>query len=140
MTTTLPFPARQPAGYEWLDGEPQFDPDDHLCLEPPATVTRLEKFGYVPADEGDLASPIAVSGPIRILSDEGAAVLLDIARRLRRFATGGGGRIDTLVRSGCYRSMWLPGPLHEPGRDGSCCAMYSKQKSYPTRCPCISGT
>ena len=123
-TTALSFPTGRPPGYEWLDGEPEFDPGSHLCLEPPAAVTSLVEFGYDPADTRDLASPIAVSAAIRILSDEGAAVLLDIARRLRRFASGGGGRIDTLVRSGCYRSRWLRDLCTSPDVTGLLCDVF----------------
>ena len=107
MGTALPFPARRPQGYEWIDHEPEFDPSVHLALEAPASVTYLAEFGYGPDDTADVASPVAVSAPIRILSDEGASVMLETARRLRSFRSSGGGRIENLVRCGCYRSRWL---------------------------------
>lgn len=71
----VPFPEHPPAGYRWLAGEPPFDPDRHLALEPPAEVVTLAEFGYPDAEIEPTATPVAVSAPFRVLSDEGAAVM-----------------------------------------------------------------
>ena len=42
-SVAIPFPEHPPAGYQWLAGEPPFDPGRHLALEPPeAVASRLE--------------------------------------------------------------------------------------------------
>ena len=103
----VPFPEHPPAGYQWLAGEPPFDPDRHLALEPPAEVVTLAELGYPDAEIEPTATPVAVSAPFRVLSDEGAAVMQRTARALRARAKRAGNRIENVVRSGCYRSRWL---------------------------------
>ena len=107
MGVAVPFPAIQPAGYEWFDDEPAFDPERHLGLEDPAEVIMLADLGYDHHEIATKATPVAASSPFRILSDEGAAVMLRVARRLRSFARPAGDRIERMVRGGCYRSRWL---------------------------------
>ncbi|WP_419553570.1 hypothetical protein [Candidatus Poriferisodalis sp.] len=107
MGIAIPFPETLPRGYEWLDDEPAFDPDRHLQLETPAEVLMLADLGYGDAEIATKATPVALSSPFRMLSDEGAAVMLDTARRLRCFARPAGERIERTVRGGCYRSRWL---------------------------------
>ena len=103
----LPFPEARPPGYEWFDDEPAFDPDRHLDVQPPGEVVMLADLGYDEADVAPTATPVALSSPFRILSDEGAAVLLDVARRLRPFKARARERIENMVRGGCHRSRWL---------------------------------
>lgn len=103
----VPFPDGQPAGYRWLDDEPRFDPERHLALTEPDHVVTLADLGYEPADRKGTATDIAISAPFRILSDEGAAVMLDVARRLRPLARRAGDRIENTVRGGVYTSRWL---------------------------------
>ena len=107
MNVAVPFPERRPAGYEWLPDEVPFDPGRHLALEPPAGVTGLAEFGYSEAEIEPTATPVAVSSPFRVLSETGAEIMLQTARRLRPWATRAGNRIENVVRSGCYRSRWL---------------------------------
>ena len=107
MGQAIPFPDAQPRGYEWLDGEPAFDPERHLQLEEPAEVLMLADLGYDAAEIATKATPAALSSPFRMLSDEGAAIMLDTARRLRCFTRPAGERIERTVRGGCYRSRWL---------------------------------
>jgi hypothetical protein len=107
MGVAVPFPETQPAGYEWFDGEPVFDPDRHLQLEEPNELVMLADLGYSQDEIATKATPVAGSSPFRILSDEGAAVMLSVARRLRAFARPAGNRIERMVRGGCYRSRWL---------------------------------
>ncbi len=103
----MPFPKTQPAGYEWFDDEPAFDPARHLQLGEPDDVVMLADLGYDHTEISTKATPVAASSPFRILSDEGAAVMLTVARRLRAFARAAGNRIERMTRGGCYRSRWL---------------------------------
>ncbi|MCY3616509.1 MAG: hypothetical protein F4Z00_08350 [Acidimicrobiaceae bacterium] len=107
MGMAVPFPETLPAGYEWFDDEPVFDPDRHLQLEEPHQVVMLADLGYGNDEISTKATPVAASSPFRVLSDEGAAVMLEVARRLRPFARPAGNRIERMTRSGCYRSRWL---------------------------------
>ncbi len=107
MSAGVPFPEVRPDGYEWLGDEPAFDPALHLDVRPPADVTMLTDLGYRLDEITATATPVAFSTPFRILSEEGAAVLLATARRLRVFQQNLGERIENGVRGGCYRSRWL---------------------------------
>ncbi len=107
MGVAVPFPTNRPPGYDWLDDEPAFDPERHLQLEEPAELVLLTDLGYTDDEIATKATPVAASSPFRVLSDEGAEVMLDVARRLRPFARAAGERIERTVRSGCYRSQWL---------------------------------
>jgi len=107
MGMAVPFPKTQPAGYEWFDDEPVFDPSRHLQLEEPDEAVMLADLGYDQDEIAVKATPLAASSPFRVLSDEGAAVMLKVARRLRAFARPAGNRIERMTRSGCYRSRWL---------------------------------
>jgi hypothetical protein len=107
MSVAVPFPNVQPPGYDWLDDEPVFDPDRHLQLEEPESILSLADLGYGPDDIAGKATTVAASSPFRVLSDEGAAVMLATARRLEAFVQPAGERIERVVRGGCYRSRWL---------------------------------
>ncbi len=107
MGIAVPFPSQSPPGFDWFDDEPTFDPDRHLDLELPASVATLTDLGYGAAEIATKATPIAASAPFRILSTEGAEVMLSIARRLRPFTRPAADRIERTVRGGCYRSRWL---------------------------------
>ena len=97
MGVAVPFPETQPTGYQWLDGEPVFDPEFHLELEEPDEVVMLADLGYGPDEVATKATAAAASSPFRVLSDEGAAVMLDVARRLRAFARPAGNRIERMT-------------------------------------------
>jgi hypothetical protein len=103
----VPFPETQPVGYHWLEDEPVFDPAVHLQLEEPSEIIMLTDLGYSAEDIAGKATPVAASAPFRVLSDEGAAVMLDIARTLKSFMKPAGDRIENAMRGGCYRSRWL---------------------------------
>ena len=107
MTSAVPFPEIRPPGYEWLPDEPSFDPERHLALTQPESVVTLRDLGYSDDEIVSTATDIAISAPFRVLSDEGAAVMLATARRLRAFAAPAGNRIEHSVRGGCYRSRFL---------------------------------
>ncbi len=107
MGIAVPFPTTQPTGYQWLDDEPRFDPDKHLQLEAPTKIVMLAELGYHDDEIATKATPVAASTPFRVLSDEGAEILLDVARQLRQFVRPAGERIQNMLRGGCYRSQWL---------------------------------
>jgi len=90
-----------------MGDEPRFDPQRHLQLEAPSEIVTLADLGYSAAEIATKATPVAASSPFRILSDEGAAVMLDVGRRLRQHVKPAGERIEQMVRGGCYRSQWL---------------------------------
>jgi hypothetical protein len=73
----------------------------------PEHVVRLGELGYTAEDIAACPSDLAITGPFRILSDEGAAALLVVARRLEAFVVPGAGRIARLMRGGAYRSRFL---------------------------------
>ncbi|MDX2380701.1 MAG: hypothetical protein QNM02_13195 [Acidimicrobiia bacterium] len=106
-TVAVQFPTARPPGYSWLENEPEFDPAIHLELGEPDQIVMLADLGYPPGDIDGTATPVAASSPFRVLSAEGARVMLEVARRLRVFCTPAGDRIERVVRNGCYRSAWL---------------------------------
>jgi hypothetical protein len=103
---TIPFPKTVPDEIGRLDDEPVFDPAIHLQLEVPATKLRLGEIGYTREEIARCPSDVAVAGPFRVLSDEGAAALLDITRRLKTFAQSSS-RIQVMVRYAAYRSRFM---------------------------------
>ena len=107
MGVTVAFPSTLPAGYAWLEDEVPFDPARHLALEAPECITLLSELGYEADEIARKATPVAASTPFRVLSDEGAEIMLHTARELRRFARRAGDRIVSMTRGGCYRSRWL---------------------------------
>lgn len=107
MGVAVPFPTTQPPGYRWLEDEPAFDPAKHLQLEAPTEIVMLADLGYQADEIETKATPVAASSPFRVLSSEGAAVLLDVARQLRQHVRPAGERIENMLRGGCYRSRWL---------------------------------
>ena len=119
----LPF-APQPPGFDWLDDEPAFDPSLHLQLEIPAVVRTLDEFGYSDSEIAATATPVAATSAFRVLSAEGAAVMLEIARRLENHAQANP-RIERAVRSGCHRSRWLRDLCISPEVTEHLCSIYS---------------
>ncbi len=107
MNVAVSFPEAQPTGYQWLADEPVFNPDRHLALTEPEDVVTLADLGYEPADIEGKATTLGISKPFRMLSGEGADVMLTVARRLREFCRPAGDRIENTVRGGVYRSKWL---------------------------------
>ncbi|MEM7093062.1 MAG: hypothetical protein AAF567_08665 [Actinomycetota bacterium] len=107
MAIALPFPDVVPPGYESISSEPVFDPERHLQLEEPSEILLLADLGYSSDEIATKATPVAASSPFRLLSDEGAQVMLDIARALKAHAKPAADRIENTVRGGCYQSAWL---------------------------------
>jgi len=108
MTETL----TAPPGYDVLGGDVPWDPERHLALEAPAHVTLLDEWG--PDAAGPTAlSPVAITAPFRLLSDEGVATLQAICSELERYAVGDE-RIPKKVRGSIYRSEFLRGMYGDP--------------------------
>jgi hypothetical protein len=124
MPVSVPFPESLPPGYEWFEDEPTFDPTIHLALEAPDQIVLLTDLGYRDDEIASKATPVAVSSPFRVLSEEGAAVMLQIARRLRPFARQAGDRVERVVRGGCYRSKWFRDLCTAPELTDMMCAVY----------------
>ena len=95
-----------PKGYNWLASEPEFAPQTHLALEMPEVIESLSDFGYAQQDIDACPSDFAVSSIFRVLSDEGAACLLEVCRQLEAFTTSNA-RIERNTRGGVYRSRFL---------------------------------
>ena len=105
MSTPFHF-SHAPEGYELLSCEPEFVPSVHLALEPPTQVMSLTDFGYTQEQIADCPSDFAVTNIFRILSDEGAACLYQVAKQLEAFTTSNP-RIERCTRGGVYRSKFL---------------------------------
>jgi hypothetical protein len=118
----LPF-STQPRGFEWRENEPTFDPAVHLQLELPEQIRTLDEFGYSDDEIAETASQVAATSAFRILSDVGAAVMLDLARRLESFAQPNP-RIQRSVRSACHRSRWLRDLCISPEVTAHLCSIY----------------
>lgn len=106
LNTPLPFPERLPSGYSYSIESVKFDPERHLQLEPPESILHLSDFGYSADDIEKCATDFAVSSAVRLLSDEGVKVMLDIARSLNKYAVNCE-RIENMVRGGVYQSEFL---------------------------------
>jgi hypothetical protein len=102
--------AKRPPGYQVPRCDTDWQ-DRYLELVPPATVHALTEFGYAADDQAAL-SPVALTGPFRVLSDDGAAAALKIARELEAQA-----KADTRSKRlrGCtYRSRFFAGMYSDP--------------------------
>lgn len=119
----IPFPDVIPPGFEWFEDEPVFDPSIHLAIEKPDTIRHLQEFGYSDELVSRKASTVAVSSPFRVLSDEGAAALLSVARSLKAHAVSCE-RIENMVRGGCYRSKFLRDLCVDPSLTEMMCEIY----------------
>jgi hypothetical protein len=113
LAEPLLFPRTTPAGYDPLEDDEDFIPSRHLALEPCTGRLTLAELGYTPEEIALCASPIAVSGVFRLLSDEGVAVLRRICRALEPSAVSGR-RIAKMVRGAAYRSRFVRGLCLSP--------------------------
>jgi hypothetical protein len=108
-----PFPKEPPPEYEMLRDEPTFDAARHLALEPPAKTWQLADFGYSSDDIRKCASPVAVAGPFRLLSEEGVAVARATAVALKKWRFFGD-RTASYLPGGVYRSQFLRDLCNSP--------------------------
>lgn len=104
---------RGPAGMGIAAGDVAWD-RRYLQLEPPAGngggIHTFAEFGHT--DDEALLSPVAVTEPFRILSDEGVAVALEIARGLEQIAVGDAR--SKRIRGCTYRSRFFDGMYSDP--------------------------
>lgn len=111
MIPPPPFPSDKPDAYWRLDGEPSFDAVRHLALEQPASTLSLADLGYDEDVISRAPSPLGVSAPFRIFSDEGLAVVNELAMRMKdnRNESSGTGkdRLGSYVRGAGYRSKFV---------------------------------
>ena len=106
MANELEFPLVVPDGYPLLASEPEFNAERHLQIETPEEVLSLRDLGYSPADIEECPCDFGVTSVFRLLSDEGAACLLEVARKLEPYARSNA-RISRNVRGGVYQSKFL---------------------------------
>ncbi len=106
IAEALAFPAILPDGFAPLAHEPLFDPARHLALELPATRTSLSDLGYSADEIAACPSDLGITSPFRVLSEEGTACMLEVARQLSAHVTSNF-RIERMVRGGVYRSRFL---------------------------------
>lgn len=104
----LPLPSETPPGVLRVWDHPPFDPARHLALEWPARIWTLEDFGYDAAARARSPSPVAITSPFRILSDEGTALFTQVLRDLRAdCVVSSGKRLSVFLAGGVYRSRFL---------------------------------
>jgi hypothetical protein len=106
LANPLPHPATRPSGYEQLREEPVFDPQRHLALEPPTQRWTLDDFGYTKDEAKVCASQLAVAGPFRLLSGDGAEAARGVARALRD-SRQASDRTASYLAGGVYRSKFM---------------------------------
>ena len=106
LANLLSLPSTRPFSYGQLREEPVFDPKRHLALEPPSRRWTLGDFGYSEEEAGSCASPVAVAGAFRLLSEQGAEAARVVARALdgSRQASD---RTASYLAGGVYRSRFL---------------------------------
>ncbi|MGC1388089.1 MAG: hypothetical protein WA807_08800 [Steroidobacteraceae bacterium] len=106
LAKPLSLPSTRPFSYGQLREEPVFDPKRHLALEPPSRRWTLDDFGYSEEEAGSCASPVAVAGAFRLLSEQGAEAARVVARALdgSRQASD---RTASYLAGGVYRSRFL---------------------------------
>ncbi|EET49499.1 hypothetical protein [Thalassobium sp. R2A62] len=113
LANPLPFPTKMPETFEPLANEPIFDPAKHLQIEMPEDVLSLADLGYGADAIAECPTDFGVASIFRVLSDEGAACLLDVCRQLEAFTTSNA-RIARNVRGGTYRSRFLRNLCQSP--------------------------
>ncbi len=102
------FPDEIPDGYQHFADETSYDAGKHLNLEWPERIWTLEEFGYGRSEIAMCASPVAVTSPFRLLSQEGVNALYEIVTRLKSVkSTLQGNRAQSYLAGGVYRSKFL---------------------------------
>lgn len=100
------LPSTRPFSYGQLREEPAFDPKQHLALEPPSRLWTLDDFGYTKEEANTCASRIAVAGPFRLLSEQGAEAARVVALALNG-SRQASDRTASYLAGGVYRSTFL---------------------------------
>lgn len=105
LAQPLPFPATSPVAFPPLENEPVFSAAKHLQIEMPEKIYSLADLGFSEAEIATFPTPFGATSVFRILSDEGAAAMLEVACMLEKFTTSNA-RIDRNVRGGAYQSQF----------------------------------
>ena len=104
----IDFPSSLPKGYKELDDGISYDPSRHLDLQHPDQVWSLADFGYSESEISMAASPVAVTSPFRLLSEEGVRALHQVSSQLKAVSTSiEGDRTPLHLAGGVYRSRFL---------------------------------
>jgi len=106
LANPLDFPTQHPEGFPTLEGEPIFDAAKHLQIEMPDTIISLKEFGYTDEEIAECPCDFGITNVFRILSDEGAQCMLEVARLLEPYVKSNA-RIARNVRGGAYQSKFL---------------------------------
>lgn len=106
LASPIAFPKTSPDGFAPLEREPEFVPSRHLALDRPERVISLSELGYGADEIAACPSDFGVTSAFRMLTNEGAEAMLEVARLLEPFCTGNF-RISRNVRGGAYRSKFL---------------------------------
>ena len=99
VNSPINFPKKSPKGYQYLDNEPTYNPTIHLALEYPKDSLSLQDLGYSEEEIASCPTSFGVSGVARLLSDEGAKVLMGVAQALKKYSASGGDRIQHILRA-----------------------------------------
>jgi len=108
LANPLHMPVETPPHVKRVLDEPRFDARRHLALTWPERIWTLEEFGYDAAARARTPSPVAVTSPFRVLSDEGARVLEAVLQDLKAdkyISTGK--RLSVFLSGGVYRARFL---------------------------------
>ena len=111
----LSMPADRPAHITRSIDEPTFNAKRHLALTFPEKIDTLEDFGYDAAARARTPSPVAITSPFRLLSDEGVKALEAVLQELKRDAVvAKGQRLSVFLAGGVYRSRFLQELVRSP--------------------------
>ncbi len=115
LAEALAMPATRPGHITRQIEEPRFDPARHLALTWPERITSLADFGYGAADRARTPSPVAITSPFRLLSDEGVAALESVLQVLKQDAVvAQRKRLSVFLAGGVYRSRFLRDLVRAP--------------------------
>jgi hypothetical protein len=102
------FPREAPPGYSYLEDEPAFEPHKDLQLEQPKEIITLAHLGYDEEFQAGFPSPVAVTAPLRVLSDTGVEKVRSVIKRLWPYAVHHPDpRVAPELRGAVYRSRFL---------------------------------
>lgn len=102
------FPREAPPGYSYLEDEPAFEPERDLQLEQPNLLYSLADLGYGKDFQSAYPSQLAVTAPLRILSDGGVEKLRHVIKRLWPHAVHSPDpSVAPVLRGAVYRSRFI---------------------------------
>ncbi|BAY66584.1 hypothetical protein NIES22_67240 [Calothrix brevissima NIES-22] len=102
----IAFPQTSPPGYHYLPEEPTYNPAQHLSLKKPSRIYRLSDLGYDKTLVANCPTDVAITDPIRLLSESGVAALREVSLNLRQYKQRCD-RIPNMVRGAAYRSRFI---------------------------------